>query len=256
MLLAVLLLASAPAGAGGLDGVRLHRAEQLISIFENATPVIQYGYAEDIGDGRGITAGRAGFTTATGDAVLVVRRYATLRPDAPILAWLPELERLAAAADDDTGGLQGFAAAWAAAAEDPGFRQAQDEINAELYFDPVNGYADELGLQTALARAALYDAIIQHGDGDDPDSLWSMIDATEAAVGGWPSNGVDEVAWLRAFLAVRRGVLAHATDPATREGWAESVGRVDVWSALLDDGNLDLDGPIRLTLGYYEIDIE
>ncbi len=39
-------------------------ADQLVSVFENDTPIIQYGYAKKMHDGRGITAGRAGFTSA------------------------------------------------------------------------------------------------------------------------------------------------------------------------------------------------
>ncbi len=50
-------------------------ADQFVSIFENGTSEIQYGSAEDIGDGRGITAGRAGFTSATGDMLIVIEKY-------------------------------------------------------------------------------------------------------------------------------------------------------------------------------------
>jgi chitosanase len=52
-----------------------HRAEQIISSFENSTTVIQYGYAENLHDGRGITAGRAGFTSGTDDLLAVVQLY-------------------------------------------------------------------------------------------------------------------------------------------------------------------------------------
>ena len=45
-------------------------ADQIMSVFENDTPAIQYGYAENLHDGRGVTAGRAGFTSATGDMLL------------------------------------------------------------------------------------------------------------------------------------------------------------------------------------------
>jgi hypothetical protein len=37
---------------------------QITSTFENSTLELQYDYVENIGDGRGITAGRAGFTSA------------------------------------------------------------------------------------------------------------------------------------------------------------------------------------------------
>ena len=63
------MFAQAATPSSGLNPEQRHRADALISIFENGTPKIQYGYAENIRDGRGITAGRAGFTTATGDAL-------------------------------------------------------------------------------------------------------------------------------------------------------------------------------------------
>jgi chitosanase len=254
--MAVALSLGGAAVAAGLDAAQKHRAEQLVSIFENGIPQIQYGYAEALGDGRGITAGRAGFTTGTGDALMVLERYAALSPEAPIVAYLPELERLAPAEDGDTSGLDGFIEAWGAAAEDPLFLRAQDEVHDELYYNPASGYADEVGLEMPLSRAAIYDAILMHGDGDDPDGLWAMMDRASEEVGGYPSDGVDEAEWLRAFLMVRHAVLEHATDPDTREEWAEAADRAMVWLALLDAGNFDLDGPIRMTLGDYEIDIE
>jgi len=43
-----------------LDANQRWRAAQLISAFENSTTEIRYAYAENLDDGRGVTAGRAG----------------------------------------------------------------------------------------------------------------------------------------------------------------------------------------------------
>lgn len=255
-IIVAVLMALHYAQAAGMDAAQRHRADQLISIFENGTPEIQYGYAETLGDGRGITAGRSGFTTATGDVLLVVQLYGVSRPDAVLLSWLPELTRLAALTDGDVDGLNGFAEAWQAAAGDPLFIAAQNQINDTLYFGPARAYAEEIGLHSALALAVLYDAIIQHGDGDDPDSLRAMIGATETVFGDQVVDDIDEAAWLRAFLDVRRDVLLHASDAETRAVWAASSGRVEAWGALLIAGNLDLVGPIRLLAGGYDIAIK
>jgi hypothetical protein len=52
------------------------------------------GYAAALGDGRGITFGRAGFTTGTGDGLAVVEAYVKLRPVNNTLApYLPALEQ-------------------------------------------------------------------------------------------------------------------------------------------------------------------
>jgi chitosanase len=233
------------------------RAEALTSLFENGTPQLQYGYTEQLHDGRGITCGRAGFTTGTDDAKQVVERYTAQVKDNPLAKYLPRLKQLSALPDDakeraSVKGLDGFEKAWAAAAKDPKFRAAQDAVVDQLYFRPSQKHADQLGLKTPLARAQLYDAIIQHGDGDDPDGLPALIDRANKAAGGSPAQGVDEKKWFSAFLAVRRADLAHANDPATRKEWAGSVDRVGVYEDLVKAGNWQLNGPIEADHGDFK----
>lgn len=148
-----------------------------------------------------------------------------------------------------TQGLDGFEKAWALAAKDPKLRAVQDQVVDRLDFAPSQRHADALGLTTPLARGQLYDAIIQHGDGADPDGLPALLAAATKKAGGTPKSGVDEKAWLAAFLAVRRADLTHAHDPATRAEWAGSVDRVGVYEDLLRAGNLRLDGPLHVKHG-------
>lgn len=253
--LALLVLMSAVPGCGaetpppaaphaGLSAAQRQMADQIISVFENDSPVLQYGYAEDIGDGRGITAGRAGFTSATGDLLLVVERYAAAAPGNALAPYIPRLEELAAAESDATDGLEGLADAWSEAAGDPVFRGIQDAVVDEEYFDPAVRHGQELGLSTALSVLCLYDTAIQHGDGDDPDGLPAIIARATSQAGGAPGGDVSEERYLRAFLEVRRAVLSHASNPDTREAWAESTARVDTLVGLLEAGNLQLTPPI------------
>lgn len=234
---------------GWLSGDTKRRAEALTSLFENSTTEIQYAYVEDIHDGRGFTAGRAGFTTATGDALEVIELYTTRVPANPLAKYLPRLRVLAKAESGSVVGLEGFAAAWTTAARDPAFRTAQDDVEDRLYFIPAMKRADALHLATPLARAELYDAIIQHGEGDDPDGLPALLAKTAKTVSGTPATGVDEKKWLEAFFTVRRADLAHASDASTRAAWAESVSRVDAVRAIAKSGNYDLHGPIVVHSG-------
>ncbi len=244
--------AKTDAPQGGLTAVQKRRAEQLISLFENSTINFQYGYAERLGDGRGITFGRAGFTTATGDGFEVVKEYTARRPHNPLARYLPRLAQLAAQASGDVHGLQGFEQAVARAARDPIFRKVQDNVMNQLYYAPSVAYSNELGLKTPLARAALYDTVVMHGDGDDPDGTAALLARTQEAVGGTPASGVDEASWLSAFLQTRKADLLNAFDPATRQAWAEAAGRVDVFEALAASGNYDLRGPIVVDTAGYE----
>ena len=231
----------------GLSPAQKIRAERLTSLFENDTLKFQYGYAEKLGDGRGITAGRVGFTTGTGDACEVVMRFTAQVPGNGLAVYLPELLRLNEASNrDDTSGLGGFISAWQQAARDPRFCAVQDAVMDEMYYEPAVRHADELGLHTALARAAIYDAIIQHGDGEDQDGVPALIRSADKAARGNPKTGTDEKVWLHAFLEARRADLAHSFDPATRKAWAESVDRVDVFLAIEASGNYDLHGPIKV----------
>lgn len=233
-------------GNGKLTADQKRRAEQFTSIFENDTIELQYAYVEDIGDGRGFTCGRAGFTTATGDAVQVVQLYTDKKSDNPLAKYLPELKRLAKDEDDDTDGLKGFENAWKNAAKDSAFRDAQDKVVDDLYYQPSVKRADAAGLKLALSGAALYDTIIQHGEGDDPDGLPALLKRTEKEAGGTPKTGVEEKQWLQTFIKVRRADLAHAYNEETRDEWAQSVDRCDALSAIAKSGNYDLNGPIRV----------
>jgi chitosanase len=126
------------------------------------------------------------------------------------------------------------------------FRAVQDEVSDELYYQPAINRASQVGIQTALGKAIFYDTVIQHGDGDDPDGLPALIAATTKKMKGTPKTGIDEKKWLSSFLNVRRADLAHAHDPATREEWAKSVGRVESLMQLVKSGNLDLHGPFTI----------
>ena len=97
-----------------------------------------------------------------------------------------------------------------------------------------------MGLKTALGRTILFDTIVQHGEGDDPDSLDALVSATNQQMHGTPAEGMAEAAWLKTFLTVRRNNLLHPHNPETQEVWAKSVGRVDVFLDLLKAGNFDL----------------
>jgi chitosanase len=219
---------------------------QVVSVFENGTPEIQYAYVEDLDDGRGYTAGRAGFCTACGDLLTVVKTYTAQVPANPLARYLPTLTDLAASSDDSTGGLGGFEGAWRTAAKDPVFRQVQDGVTDALYVAPARKIAGDNGVRSALGLGILVDTAVQQGTEADPDSLPSLVTKTNATMGGPPADGVDETTWLRGFLAIRRTVLEHPSSSDTGAVWRESVGRVDALAALLEAGNLDLETPFTI----------
>jgi chitosanase len=234
--------------AYGLTAHQKHRAEQLTSLFENSTPELRYGYIENIQDGRGYTAGRAGFCTATGDFYEVVKQYTAAKPTNVLATYLTRLKQLADSGSASTSGLNGIVADWGVAAQDADFRAVQDAVVDAYYYTPAMNRAQALGLTQALSKAQLYDAIIQHGEGEDHDGLPAMIDRATARSGGTPATGVSETTWLRNFLNVRIDTLNNATDPATAAGWRDAVSRVEVFVTLLDQGNMGLTGTLDVTV--------
>lgn len=241
----------------GLNAVQKRRADQLISLFENGTTDIQYGYAENLDDGRGITCGRAGFTTGTGDAYEVVDRYTDRMPNNKLAIYLPELKRLLTATDKgDVSGLTGFSEAWSSLGNDPVFRAVQDQVSDRLYYNPSVVHSNELGLDLPLSRAEIYDAIIQHGDGDDPDGLQALINRTNNLMGGSPKQGIDEKKWLTEFLNVREDDLLHPYDADTQAAWSQSTGRIEVFRDIAKSGNYQLNGPLQIQTNDYDAVIQ
>ena len=223
-------------------------ADQIISCFENSNPIIQYDYVENLNDGRGYTAGRAGFTTATCDLLEVVNRYTQQVPSNPLATFIPRLKTVCANADPSVSGLENLPKAWKTAANDAIFKKIQDDVVNEFYFNPALKYFQNAGLKYPLSLLNLYDACIQHGDGTDPDGLAAMIKRTNQAAGGSPTEGVDETKWLDKFMEIRKNTLLNATDPATKEAWRESVDRVDALRRIFDSKNLNLKAPLKLVV--------
>src|SRR4051795_96408 len=213
-----------------VDAERKHRAAQITSTFENSTLELQYDYVENIGDGRGITAGRAGFTSATGDLLLLIRRYTEAEPDNVLAPYIAPLE--AVNGTDSEKGLDGFAEAWTDAAKDPDFRGLQDQLGDELYFIPAMTMAADLGIKTPLGQLILWDTMIQHGTGGE-NGTWAIIRETERNVG---LVGRSESAWLDAFLDTRLRHLRRMYRGTTENADVSSQSRVDALRSLLQGG--------------------
>ncbi|WP_445151311.1 chitosanase [Baekduia sp. Peel2402] len=237
----------AGAASATLTPTQRRVADQLVSVFENSTTKIRYDYIANLHDGCGLTAGRAGFCSATGDMLLTVETYASADPTATLAGYLPVLRSRAEAKSDSTRGLgSNFEAAWRAAASDSTFRDAQDAIVDQLYYEPAVHLAAAMRLRTPLATAIFYDTAIQHGTGKDPDGLITLIGRTRARLHALPGKRVSERRWLATFLRLRRADLKHPHNRDRRADWPESVGRVDAFMTLLRAGRTGLNPPLRV----------
>ena len=152
-------------GEGDRDGAGLQR-RRTRSLDWKA----QYTYIEDIGDGRGYTAGIIGFCSGTGDMLELVQRYAAAEPG-NLLADVPaRAARRSTAPTRTPASARPSSPPGSTAAADPVFQPAQNDERDRVYFDPAVRQAKADGLGT-LGQFIYYDAIVMHGPGDDADQL-------------------------------------------------------------------------------------
>ncbi|MEU3343229.1 chitosanase [Streptomyces sp. NPDC006668] len=231
--------ATVKAAASGLnDPKEKEIAMQLVSSAENSSLDwrAQYTYIEDIGDGRGYTAGIIGFCSGTGDMLELVQEYTGKEPDNPLAPFLPALKRVNGT-DSHSGLGDAFVKAWHTAAKDTVFQNAQDAERDRVYFDPAVEQAKKDGLR-ALGQFIYYDAIVMHGPGDDKNSF-GRIRKTALSKAKTPTQGGDETAYLNAFLNARKAAMK------TEEAHSDT-SRVDTEQRVfLRDGNLDLQPPLH-----------
>jgi chitosanase len=226
-------------------------AMELVSSAENSSLnwKAQYKYIEDIGDGRGYTAGIIGFCSGTGDMLDLVTLYNQREPNNPLSKFLPALKKVNGT-DSHSGLGSSFTSAWVTAAKDKVFQQAQNDERDRVYFNPSVSQAKSDGLR-ALGQFIYYDAIVMHGPGDDSSSFGGIRKAAMKKA-KTPAQGGNETTYLNAFLDVRKKVMQQ------EEAHAET-GRVDTEQRVfLKAGNLDLNPPLKWSVygadDTYEID--
>jgi chitosanase len=227
------------AGCAGLDDpAKKEIAMQLVSSAENSSLdwKAQYKYIEDIGDGRGYTAGIIGFCSGTGDMLDLVQLYTDRKPGNVLAKYLPALKRVNGS-DSHDGLDPNFPKDWRKAAQDSAFQQAQNDERDRVYFNPAvkQGKADGLG---TLGQFTYYDAIVMHGDGDDPTSFRN-IRKRALNKAKPPAQGGNETTYLNAFLDAR--VWAMKQEEAHSD-----TTRVDTEQRVfLRNGNLCLNTPLN-----------
>jgi chitosanase len=231
-------LAAAPPRPTGLAAPgEKEIAMELVSSAENSTLDWrkEFGYIEDIGDGRGYTGGLIGFCSGTGDMLAAVGSYVAAAPHDPLAPFLPALRQV-----DGTASHRGlgspFVSAWHRAARDPVFRQLQMRELDRVYFDPAVSRAKADGLGT-LGQFIYYDAIVMHGPGPSPSSFGGIRRrAIERAP--TPAAGGSEVDYLEAFLDVRRAQMK------TEDEHGDTSRIDDEQRVFLREGNLTLRPPL------------
>jgi chitosanase len=228
------------AAAASVDLNDPHKKEiamELVSSAENSSLdwKAQYKYIEDIGDGRGYTAGIIGFCSGTGDMLDLVELYNQRKPNNVLSKFLPALRKVNGT-DSHAGLGSSFTSAWKTAAKDTVFQQAQNDERDRVYFNPSVNQAKSDGLR-ALGQFIYYDAIVMHGPGNDSVSFGG-IRKTAMKKAKTPAQGGNETTYLNAFLDARKAAML------TEEAHSDT-SRVDTEQRVfLKAGDLDLNPPL------------
>ncbi|KAJ1961766.1 hypothetical protein GGI12_003056 [Dipsacomyces acuminosporus] len=252
--------AAAPSGNKGSNGSACAKqiTLSLTNVYENGDTKFHYDNCENDHDGRGWTAGIAGFTTGTGDAWVVIQEYHKLTGGKDEFAKYDKvLKQLADKESGNISQLGGYCALWKKLGQsDAKFRAAQEKVRDSMYYNPSQKLADQLGAKLDVTRGQIYDTTIQHGEGTDKDSVNSLIKRTNAAfttnVKGSSGNdvkvnghSVDEIVWLNKFFEVRTADLKNPANKESQKTWAESVSRVKSYQGIVKAGTFTWDKPIK-----------
>ena len=222
------------------EGTLREEVFALVSSAENSSTdyTQQYQYIEDIGDGRGYTAGIIGFTTGTGDLLDVVNRYTELKPDNELEKYIPALQEVNGS-DSHEGLGDKFEEAWEKAAQSEEMIQAQNDILDEQYMHPAMDYAKEDGV-SPLGQYIYYDALVVHGSGDSKDSFEAIRNAALEEK-KTPSDGGNETDYLTAFLDARVPVMK-------MEEAHSDLSRLDAQRKFLREKKWNLELPLEWTM--------
>jgi chitosanase len=213
--------------------------DQVVSAFENSSTEVQYKYIENIHDGRGYTAGKAGFTTGTGDLYDLVQSFSKKKASSLFIPLLPVLKKRSEDASSSVRGLEDLISIWKKSCRDPDFITEQDLAVERMYKRPARAHLKDFGFSYPLTYLVIYDAVIQHGNGDDADSFSGIVKLMK-------SHPADEKEFVNAFLESRIEVLKNPDDDSTASEWKKSVDRVYALQKIVESGNWQLTTPFKL----------
>ena len=213
---------------------------QITTTCENSDTKLAFNYAENIGDGRGITFGCIGFTTGTYDGNMLIKHYTKLNPNNTLAKYIPALDKIDKEShpnglNGNTKGLENFIKD-VKACTDPLFKQAQIDLLNELYWNPALNLANSIGVKNQLTLAFIYDMCVNHGE----DGARSLVNKAKSKVGGTPKDGVNENTFLSALFDYRTTYI--------QQDWAGGVDRVNGFRKLLNANNLNLTPPFKFTV--------
>ena len=213
-----------------LTELQKRAAQAIVNIFETSEPRGDYGRVTVLkGDQGHLTYGRSQTTLSSGNLYLLLKAYCDDEDAQYALALKHYLARLLQR-DTSLDYDMTLHMLLRNAGDDPVMQDVQDQFFDRAYWEPSVKSAQELGIETALGIAVVYDSRI-HGS-------WKLIrDKTIDQYGD--VNDIGEETWVKQYIYVRRGWLATHRIPILRK----TVYRMDAFFNLIQISNWDLSFP-------------
>jgi chitosanase len=222
--------------------VAKNAALQMTATLENSSTQLQFNYAENINDGRGITFGIIGFCTGTYDGNQLIKYYTTLNPNNVLAKYIPALDAIdngphtTAGGDGNASvtGLTNFIKD-VQSNTDPLFKTAQFYELDQQYWNPAVSMFNMIDAKNNLTLAFIYDMSVRQG----PDGAQSIINSATSQSGGTPATGINENTYLSKLITLR--------DAALKKEDLGDTDRDDGFKAVLSSGNVGLTTPFAFT---------
>jgi chitosanase len=206
-------------------------AQSIVNIFETGSVLGDYGNVTVItGDTGHLTFGRSQTTLGSGNLANLIQRYCG-NPGARFATRLTTFVDKIAAKDFALDTDQKLHNVLRATADDQVMRETQDLFFDQVYWQPAERAATQLGITTPLGVAVVYDSTV-HGS-------WKLIrDRTIENAGTIATLG--ERGWINAYVTARFDWLH--TNP--RADLRATTYRMDAFRRLIDQQFWGLDLPM------------
>jgi chitosanase len=215
---------------GNMDIEQCDTIMSIVSIAENSTTRWwdNYGYCENIGDGRGMTVSLVGFCSGTGDLLWVFQQLQQINNQHPLLRYLRVLQMVNGT--NSTQHLHTLEQDLLKYQNDADWRKAVWRGILHFYWRPAMQFATGHSLHLPITKGFLFDLALHHG----ADAINRMADMVRTCAGG----EADEQRWLMEMIAVRKNIIQQSQDLGPTD-------RCDMWYSILRANNLYLQRPLR-----------